>query len=1013
MGDERWKEIFDSVVRDLPALRRIPLATYRLQFNHQFKFSQGKAILGYLRELGISDIYASPYLLTKKGSLHGYDVVNPNLLNPEIGTEEEYGAMTEELAGQGMGQVQDIVPNHMCILGTDNVYWMDVLENGPGSLYADFFDIDWKPVKAELENKVLLPILGDQYGQALENQELRLHFEGGAFYITYFDQKFPLDPGSYSRVLKFRLEELEKKLGKDAPELQELLSITTALDHLPRQTEKDPEKLLERRREKEIIKKRIQTLYEGSEPVRTFVAENVKAFNGEKGNRRTFDLLDGLLDAQAYRFSYWRVATEEINFRRFFDINDLAAIRMERLPVFRETHHLIFRFIREGKVTGLRVDHPDGLYNPVEYFFRLQKGCFVQFCLRRIEKGMNGDEKATEEIERLYDQELWQNPTSSLRTPFYVIGEKILTKNERIPEDWPICGTVGYEYLNLLNGLFVDGENAKPLSAIYNRFTGTRMNVADLVYEKKKLIMQASLSGEVNTLAHRLNRLTEKDRHTRDFTLNSLRTAIIDVIACFPIYRTYVTSWGVIERDRRYVEQAVNRAKRKNPAMSASIFEYLKRVLLLEYPEDLSEADRLEWLDFVMKFQQVTGPVMAKGLEDTAFYVYNRLASLNEVGGNPEKFGTPLENFHGQNMEKIKFWPYGMNATSTHDTKRSEDVRARLNVLSEIPEEWKRAILRWARMNARKKRLVEGQWAPDRNEEYLFYQTLLGAWPLENRESPDEQFRKRIKDYMLKAIREAKVNSSWISPHVPYEEALMDFIEAVLSPSARNVFLKDLLRLEEKTAYFGMFNALSQTLLKIVSPGTPDFYQGTEVWDFSLVDPDNRRPVDFEKRKGMLRKLAEESESRRADLSGFAEDLLRDWKSGRIKLYVIFRALNFRRENSALFLEGNYLPLTMEGSRRENVCALARRKGNQAVLAVACRFLTRVVSGTETLPLGDVWQDSILLLPDEIPENTFTHTFTGEQLKTIEAGKGRALLLRDVFAHFPVALLACGGEETR
>ncbi len=1013
-ADEKGKEIFAAGAKSLLSGKRLPSATYRLQFNHQFKFSHAKEIVSYLRDLGVSDIYASPYFLAKKGSLHGYDILDQNRLNPEIGTEAEYEELTREIQKCGLGQVLDIVPNHMSIAGEGNSWWMDVLENGPGSTYAGFFDIDWKPVKEELENKVLLPILGDQYGQVLEDQGLVLKFEAGRFSVcVYGEQNLPLDPVSYNRILKHRLEDLEKDLGKENADLQELLSIITAVDHLPPQTEKDPGKIEERRREKEVIKKRILALYERSEPIRAFLDENLRIFNGEKGKSPTFNLLDDLLKVQAYRLAYWRVATEEINYRRFFDINELAAIRMELLPVFREAHKLIFKLLREGKLTGLRVDHPDGLYNPSEYFFRLQKGCFTQICLRAAEreKGEAGqgppapdDEALHDALGALYEEEIRKNPSSPLRVPFYIVGEKILTKSERMPEDWPISGTTGYSFLGLVTRVLVDPQNAKAFDALYSRFISDRMNFADLVYEKKKLIMQASLSGEVNTLGHILNDLSETSRHTRDFTLNSLRTAIIEVIACFPVYRSYVNSCGVVERDRRYIEQAVSGAKRKNPSMSPTVFDYLKGILLLKFPENLSDEDKQEWLDFGMKLQQVTGPVMAKGLEDTVFYVYNRLASLNDVGGDPENFGIPVSAFHRENLDRAKSWPYGMIATSTHDAKRGEDVRARIDVLSEIPDEWRKALMRWARINRNKKTLVEGQWVPDRNEEYLLYQTLLGTWPLDREDGGGDEFKKRIQDYMVKAVREAKVNSSWISPNGPYEEALLKFVEALLSaPGA--VFRNDFRPLQQKVSCWGMYNSLSQALLKITSPGVPDFYQGTEIWDLNLVDPDNRRPVDFNLRREMLGQLKTESKDSREDGgNGFIRGLLRNWTDGRVKLYLISRSLNYRRENQELFLDGVYIPLTSGGTRKENVVAFARQKGGRTVLTAVPRFLSRIIPNPEDQPVGDVWKETWLDLPGDIPETKFRSVLTGETVTAAEYESKRVLPLDRLFAVFPAAL---------
>jgi len=1000
ISNKKAQKIFDAVSSHLNLVKRIPYATYRLQFNYLFRFTDAKSIVPYLDELGISDCYASPYFMAKKGSLHGYDILNPNQINPEIGTEEEYEEFVEELRKHGMGQILDIVPNHMSITGNGNIWWMDVLENGQSSDYADFFDIDWKPIKVELENKVLLPFLGDQYGRILENQELNLLFDEGAFLIQYAGRKLPLDPVSYNRILKFGIDDLEKQMGKEHPKLQELLSIITSLTHLPSRTEKDRERTMERQREKEIVKKRLWNLYNESEEIRAFIDGNVSVFNGKKGDPKSFDPLDELLNDQAYRLSYWRVATEEINYRRFFDINELAAIKMENPDVFKEVHKLAFKLIRENKVTGLRVDHPDGLYNPSEYFYRLQKGCFTQICLR------DSDELELEEaIGRLYDRELFQNPSSPLRAPFYVVGEKILTKGERIPDEWPISGTVGYAFLNFLNGLFIETENAKAFDRIYTRLIDSKMDYQDLLYEMKKLIMLTDMSSETNTLGNYLNRISEKDRHFRDFTLNSLTIAIMNTIACFPVYRTYVTACGVIDRDQRYIEQAISKAKKKNPALNVTIFDFLERVLLLRYPDDFEEPDKMEWLDFAMRFQQVTGPVMAKGLEDTVFYVYNRFASLNEVGGNPEKFGITLEAFHGQNIERSKFGPHGVIMTSTHDTKRSGDVRARLNVLSEIPDEWNHNLIKWSRMNKRKKVSFEGQIVPSRNEEYLLYQTLIGIWPIHPmNESDHEIFIKRIKEYMLKGIREAKVNSSWISPNVLYEDAVAKFIDDMMRP-IHNPFIKDFEAFQKKVSYFGMFNSLSQTLLKITSPGVADFYQGTEIWDFSLVDPDNRRPVDFDIRRKMLEDLKKKMGRFGSDRTEFARELMLEWKDGSIKLYVTFRSLNYRKQNYKLFMDGTYTPLWSDGNFKDHACAFARQGDGKVVLVIVPRFLSHLTQVDEA-PLGrEVWGDSSITIPSELAEERFRNIFTGEMVDAAKGDGKNRLILGEVFASFPVAML--------
>nr|MDA8087691.1 malto-oligosyltrehalose synthase [Nitrospiraceae bacterium] len=859
-----------------PVTAAIPASTYRLQFNRLLTFEKARRVVPYLDELGITCVYCSPYFRSMPGSLHGYDITRYDELNPEVGTAGEYGLFTGELARRGMQQILDIVPHHMCILG-ENPWWQSVLENGQSSPFASFFDIDWSPPLEILKGKVLLPILADQYGKALESGEITLDFRDGSFFIIYGDNRLPVEPRSYELVLRQRLEELEKEIPESA-EFQELMSIITALGHLPEAAETDPEKRRERNREKEVIKRRLAALHESSEDIRRFLEENIRVFNGTKADRRSFDLLDGLISGQPYRLSFWMVATDEINYRRFFDINELAAVRVEQPEVFNESHRLVLELIRQGKVNGLRVDHLDGLYNPAEYLRTLQEKAF----LARIPEDTTEAERQA--LAQTVEKELMKTPPA---IPFYIVGEKILQKGERIPEDWPIFGTTGYSFMNSLNGLFVREDNAKLMDDIYSRFTGQKVNFAGLQYQAKKLILESSMSGEVNILGHRLHMLAQKSRLTRDFTFMSLTKALSEVIACFPVYRTYISSSGVTDRDRRYIEQAVSKARRLNPSVSSQIFNFIRQVLALEYAEELSPDEKAGWFDFAMRFQQQTGPVMAKGIEDTAFYVYNRLLSLNEVGGAPDRFGTPIETFHGQNIERNKYWPFSLTATSTHDSKRSEDVRARINVLTEMPRAWRDATGRWKRANRRKRPIVEGKPVPDSNDEYHLYQIMIGVWPPG---PPDKEelagLRQRIGDYMLKAIREAKVNSSWISPNKEYEDALKTFIELILNKDEGqgNSFLSEFDAFARTVAWYGMLNGLSQVLLKAASPGVPDFYQGTEFWTLSLVDPDNRREVDYEARARALKGLkAMEGSIGKVSL---CRELLGSMQDSRVKLYA-------------------------------------------------------------------------------------------------------------------------------
>ena len=984
---------------------RIPVSTYRMQFNSGFRFSDAREIVPYLHALGISDLYASPYFKARPGSLHGYDILDQNSLNPEIGSEEEYQALVDALKQCDMGQILDIVPNHMCIEGQGNAFWMDVLENGPSSTYASFFDIDWHPVKQELENKILIPILGDQYGTVLENGELRLVFEEGSFFVYYYDSKLPLVPKTYSSILTLGTENLERDLTDADPQLQELKSIVTALGHLPPITERDPERITERYREKEIVKRRLGSLHQNSAPIRAFIDGNVAAFNGTKGDPRSFDLLDGLLREQVYRISHWRVATEEINYRRFFDINSLGALRVEDPVVLEKTHQLVFKLVETGKITGLRIDHADGLLDPEDYIRRLQAGCFIRLFGGPPETQQpeeNAEEWAAAAISGKHGRVLDADPSYK---PFFILGEKILLKAEKTPESWQVFSTTGYDYANQVNGLFVDTSQARVFETLYARFLRHRIDFPEVVYEKKKLVMQVSMSSEINMLGHYLNRISEQSRHTRDFTLNSLTKAIVEMIAYFPVYRTYINSFEVSESDRQYIEATASRAKRQNPATSASVFDFIRDVLLLSFPDSMNEEQKPAWLDFVMRFQQITGPIMAKGVEDTAFYLYNRLVSLNEVGGSPDRFGITLEAFHGQNIERCKSRPLAMLATSTHDTKRSEDVRARINVLSEIPESWRKGLFRWSRQNRKFKMDVDGRPAPSRNEEYLLYQTLVGTWPWCNPEDEEfARFRGRIKEYMLKAMREAKVHTSWISPNPQREDAVMYFIDSILKDPGKNKFVHDFHQFQELTAACGMFNSLSQTLLKIASPGFPDFYQGNELWDFSLVDPDNRRPVDYGLRRNLLDELLGKESAQ--GILETAREVVATRGDGRVKLFLTCKALNFRRENRELFESGRYLPLAVEGACAEHVCAFERSINEGSVLVVVPRFCCSLIGESGGLPLGPrVWEDTRIIQPFDCAASRYRNVFTGEILK-LDQKEGRlSLALQEILSVFPVALL--------
>ncbi|HZZ77725.1 MAG TPA: malto-oligosyltrehalose synthase, partial [Gemmataceae bacterium] len=870
---------------------RVPGATYRLQFHAGFTFKDACRIIPYLQKLGITDCYASPYLKARPGSKHGYDICDHQSINPEIGSDADCATFAKTLHDHGMGQILDIVPNHMGIVGNENAWWNDILENGPCARHAGYFDVDWDPLRPDVRDKVMLCLLGEPYGKVLESGQIALTYEAGAFVVRYFEHRFPVAPETSLLCLRHRVDELEQALGKESPELMEYQSVLTALAHLPHRNEVDPTRIEERYREKEVIRRRLAALTESSPMVREFVNRNVRTFNGAVEDRHSFDLLDRLLNEQAYRLAYWQVAADEINYRRFFDVNELAALSMEKPDVFADTHGLILRLIGSGAVTGLRVDHPDGLFDPRLYFETLQRHAFAAVQGKSDAGSVDGQVKTPGELFR----------------PFYVLAEKILGRDEQIPEGWPIHGTTGYEFLNHVNGLFVARANERPMSRCYERWTGMSPNFGPYVYDKKFLILQVSLSGELHVLAQQLDRLSEKDRWSRDFTLNSLRHALRAIIACFPVYRSYITD-SVSERDRRYVEMAVALAKRKNPLISGSIFDFVRRILLLQYPAYHKEADRAQQRRFVGKFQQVTAPVMAKGLEDTAFYVFNRLISLNEVGGDPGRFGYEPAEVHGLFQARQKEWPCAMSTTATHDTKRGEDVRARINVLSEMPREWQTALSRWSRLNKKHRTNVDGADAPDRNDEYLLYQTLIGAWPLQKHELIG--FSHRIVNYMTKAVHEAKVHTSWTNPNPAYDDAVRQFVVRILDEAHSGLFLAHFRAFQKRVSHFGIFNALSQVLIKLTAPGVPDLYQGTELWDLSLVDPDNRRAVDYERREKILDELVyRANQSGEGGLSTLARELVEHKEDGRIKCYLIWRSLQCRLGSPELFVSGEYIPL--------------------------------------------------------------------------------------------------------
>ena len=971
-----------------------PLSTYRLQFHAGFRFEDARRLAGYLHALGISHIYSSPILKARPGSVHGYDIADHNELNPESGSYKDLEEMVRELKNYGIGQILDFVPNHMGVGPGLNPWWWDVLANGRASEFAEFFDIDWNPLKPELQNKVLLPILGGQYGGELESGHMRLVLGENDFHIEYYDKHLPIDPRTIPLIFETVADDLR---------LPELRNVLSGLRNLPSHSTTDGEPVRQRRRAIPPLTSELQAMIHNVPEARQLAEKAVEHINGHPGDPRSFDALHRLLEAQVYRLAHWRVSGDEINYRRFFDINDLVGLRMENPRVFAATHTLLRKLLAEDIIQGLRIDHADGLLNPKQYLVRVQMLYAASQCAGPVPKPPLAENGIETEIQQVFGQHDWMNR----HAPLYTIVEKILEPGEDLPEEWPVDGTSGYDFTTLVNGVFIDQRNQRAFTNLYHRFIGSSANVDELVYNSKKLIMHASLASEINVLAHMLDEISLTDRYARDFTRKALRDVIRETIACFPVYRTYIDERGqMTERDCAYINEAIVRAKRRNPDKAPAGFDFLRDILLLK-SRDAHEASELhrKKLYFTLKFQQLTGPVMAKGLEDTACYVYNRFISVNEVGGLPKQFGVSAQEFHAGNLKRSERWPFSMLATSTHDTKRSEDVRARLNVLSEMPKLWSSQVFKWRKANRTRKRLMpDGRNVPDLNEEYLLYQTLAGAWPFDMSTEPARsRYLERIKQYMTKAVHEAKVNLSWINDDPAYVEALQQFVEKILSPGTRsrpNSFLDQFKAFLPAVAFFGAMNSLAQRLLMIAAPGNPDIYQGMELWEFGLVDPDNRQPVDYQLRQRLLSNLDRRAES--GDLPALCRELLDNYSDGRIKMWTTMQALRFRRDHSELFHMGKYLPLYASGAKREHVVSFARENRDHVAIVAVPRLSYALGGGAIRPPLGELWQDTELPVPPKAPEY-LENAFTGERIRVTPH---RTILCREVFGCFPVALLA-------
>ncbi|MFZ0565308.1 MAG: malto-oligosyltrehalose synthase [Chlamydiales bacterium] len=922
-------------------LSNIPASVYRLQLNADFPLEKAIKILPYLKDLGVEGIYCSPYF--DAYSSHGYDVTDPNRLNPKLGTQELYIDFCENLKQLGLKHIIDVIPNHMGIKGGKNRWWQDVLENGPYSEYASFFDINWSPEKWELQDRVLLPILGTNYGKALENQEIKLSFSEGCFSLSYGDFPLPVASHSLAIILEVNSEALKQQLGEthnDWKAYQYLIELYRFF----------PVAIQDRMAKKQEGKEKLQKLVSHSRRVKHHLKEVVALFNGKKRVADSFDLLDRLLEAQYYRLSFWKVANHEINYRRFFNIHELVALRIEEKQVLEAHHRWVFELAHSGTIQGIRVDHPDGLYDPVCYFEELRS-----------------------------------------RFSLFTIVEKILDRKETLPSNWKVEGTVGYEYLNMLNGLFIRQESEKEFSEIYEDFIEERLDFEEVLHGSKKHFAVHEMASEVAVLGLKLDRLSERNPHYRDFTRNDLTRALAEMIAFFPVYRTYIGPTGkASRRDQRYISIAIKKAKGQAKDLDTSIFDFFEKLLLIKLKTGREEEER--YREFILRFQQLTAPMMAKGLEDTTFYIYNRFISLNEVGGDPTHFGRSVSDFHRFNREKKEKWPFGLVSSSTHDTKRSEDVRMRLNVLSEMPDRWRLEVKKWSRVNSKHKR--EG---PSANTEYFIYQTLVGVWPTHPLKKNEwELFVDRLWDILLKSMREAKQETSWISPDIHYESAVRYFLYEILSSDKENYFLKLFLPFHKEVDRLGMFNSLSATALKIASCGVVDIYQGDELFNYRLVDPDNRKEIDFSLRKKMLTWVKQAN----------PRTLLKTADSSKVKFYIHWKALQFRKNHKQLFLEGEYLPLRTRGQCKDHVIAFTRHLKDQVMIVIVGRFFAQLIPQRWELPLGQYsWGNTEVIIPNDRLKKEWVDLFTEKKIKFKQHAQYATLCIAEVFQYLPISYL--------
>jgi (1->4)-alpha-D-glucan 1-alpha-D-glucosylmutase len=943
-------------------------AIYRIQLGPEHGFHAVRETLPYLHRLGISHLYLSPVFASRPGSTHGYDVTNHSLLNPELGGDEGFRALAAACKAQGMGLVLDIVPNHMAVMTADTAWWMDVLKNGPASQFAEFFDIDWAPARASMRNRLLVPVLGDPLGDVIDQHGIRLGFDRrqGSFCVSYGSLHFPLDPQTYALVFDAISQAIgEASMGSEEAR-QEYSSVRDAFAALPPARAAAPGILALRDRDQQVGQRRLARLCERNPGLADRIESALRQIN-QLPDERSADTLAALLAAQPYRLAFWRVSGEEINYRRFFDVNDLAALRMEDPRVFDATHTLLRELWQSGSIDGLRVDHADGLYDPAQYFHRLR--------------------------------ELLNHDTDA-GSP-WIVAEKILGPSEQLPADWEVDGTTGYEFAALVTAWLMQDECAAELERTYRRFVGGGPSYADIAYQSRRHVMRSSLAAEVSGLAVRLDRLAQMHRQTSDFTLFDLREAIVEVVASFPVYRTYVRDGTVSSEDSQHIRRAVGAALSRNQSARRAL-QFLEVVLLGELTPDPRRRDAA--LQFTLKFQQVTAPVMAKGIEDTAYYRYPCLLAMNEVGGDPLCRGISTEALHRANEMRLRSHPRSVLATSTHDTKRGEDARYRLCVLTEVVDAWAACVGRWRRLKSRRRDASTIGAA----QEYLLLQSLLAIWPLDAHDEEAPELRARMADYAVKAAREAKELTSWLEPDASYEEKLQHYVSLLLPEGSGTGFGRYFRAVVDPVAYFGALNSASACVLKFTSPGVSDTYQGNELPALVLVDPDNRRQPDLQAHARVLEELAAAIEA--TSLERTATTLLDTWRDGRLKLFLTWRLLTLRAANAALFEAGGYLPLQTEGAQAAHLCAYARTTSDCTLIVVVSRWTATLVQDTSVAPLGETWTDTRVLLPPEIPAGEYTGLFTGRTLLLGAAPDGpRGVKAKDLFQTLPVAVLMAGG----